>query len=121
MTRKAFVQRFILNEICDDYENLDMVNKWITKNAARIGLAIQPAEIIEGLSELIALGLAKAYRFREGARKPDEIPQMPPLNEIENYYFWATPRGKKLQTSDTSWYPFDDEDQLRKDWTAPTQ
>jgi hypothetical protein len=47
MTRKEFVERLVLNEICDDYENLEHVSKWIDKDAHRCGLAIQPAEIVE--------------------------------------------------------------------------
>jgi hypothetical protein len=119
MTRKEFVERLVLNEICDDYESLEHVSKWIDKDAHRCGLAIQPAEIVESLGELIALGLARAYLFREGARKPDEIAGMPAVNKIEGYYFWATPRGIDLQLSDGRWYPFDDADQLRNDWIPP--
>jgi hypothetical protein len=121
MTRKEFVQRLVLNEICDDYENLEMINKWIAGNSARIGLTIEESEVIEGLGGLIQSGLAKAYRLTPTARKPRALLRMPPLSQIKHYYFIATPKGMDLQVSDRTWCPFDDDDEVRKDWRAPSE
>lgn len=122
MTRKEIIRRFVLNEICDDYENLEMIDKWVMQKSARAGLTVQDTEIIEALTDLIQSGLARTYRFRPPYKsQPDQIPGMPRLEEISEYYFWATPEGRDLQVSDRSWYPFDDDDELRKDWAVPTQ
>lgn len=122
MTRKELIRRFVLNEICDDYENLEMIHKWVTRKSARAGLTVQDAEIIEALAGLIQSGLARTYRFRPPYKSPpDRLSGVPPLKEIGKYYFWATPQGRDLQVSDRSWYPFDDDEELRKDWSVPTQ
>ena len=122
MVRKELVRRFVLNEIGDDYEHLEHIRSLMAKDAERCGLTISTDEIVQSLADLIQSGLAKAYRFRPPYKsQPDQIPGMPPLEEISEYYFWATPQGRDLQVSDRSWYPFDDDDELRKDWAVPTQ
>jgi hypothetical protein len=102
MARKELVRRFVLNEIGDDYENLEHIRSLMAKDAERCGLTISTDEIVQSLADLIQSGLAKAYRFRPPYKsQPDQIPRMPPLEEIREYYFWATPEGRDLQVSDS--------------------
>jgi hypothetical protein len=119
MTRNDFIRRFVLNEICDDYENLDVLQSVIANESSRCGLEISRDEIVQGIAELIEAGLAKAYKLTPTRRPAEEIPGVPPLDQIDNYYFWATPRGLDVQASDEGWYPFDENGELRKGWTAP--
>lgn len=64
MTRKELVRRFVLNEVGDDYENLEHIHTLIARDSARCGLAeVSRPEIVEGLAGLIESGLAKAYRL----------------------------------------------------------
>jgi hypothetical protein len=119
MTRIEFVRRLVLNEICDDYEDLEMVNKWVFKTSARCGLTVTQSDVIKSLIVLIESGMAKAYRFEPMAKGPNEVNGPLQLDEIQKFYFWATQQGIDLQVSDGSWWPFDDNDELRKDWVPP--
>ena len=76
-------------------------------------------EVYRGLGELIETGLARAYRFTGTSRAAEEIVGVPTAEGMTENYFWATPKGIELQTSDSDWYPFDDKGQLRKGWTPP--
>jgi hypothetical protein len=91
----------------------------VSRDSSRCGMEISEPEIVQGMVELIQAGLAKAYWFAPGRRTAEEIPGVPPLEQIGDYYFWATPKGRELQSSDDDWYPFDDNGELRKGWTAP--
>ena len=122
MTRAEFLQRLVLNEICDDFENLDqIILPHLAEDGRKCGLTIERAEIVEALSALVENGLAKAYDL--GCTDPfsKELPGMPSLDIIEeNFrtYFYATENGLDVQTSycsDASW-PFDEEGELRCGW-----
>jgi hypothetical protein len=121
MTRKELVCRFVLNEIGDDYENLEHIRSLIAKEAERCGLVISIVEIAQALVDLMEAGLAKAYKLTPTRRTAEEVPSVPSLDRIGEYYFWATPKGIELQVSDGDWYPFDENGELRKDWVVPTQ
>jgi hypothetical protein len=125
MTRAEFVQRLILNTICDDFENVDQV---ILRNVAEVGakcgLTIQRPEVVEGLRVLVEAGLAKAYELSAAVGDPfsGELQGMPPLDVPEEYfrtYFYVTKKGMEFHQSDGSWWPLDDDDALRADWKTP--
>lgn len=122
MTRREFVRRFVLNEIGDDYENLEHIAAIITREGNRCGLAISMEDIVHALVELIEAGLARAYKLDPFA-PPIEIEGVPPLKDIGDYffYFWATTKGMELHHSNDEWYPFQENGELRKDWVVPTQ
>lgn len=62
MRRAEFVKRLVLNEICDDFENLDqIILPHVAEDGRKCGLTIERAEIVEALSALVENGLAKAY------------------------------------------------------------
>jgi hypothetical protein len=69
MMRPEFVQRLILNSMCDDFENVDQV---ILRNvagvAAKCGLTVERPEVVENLRALVEAGLAKAYDLFPGIK-----------------------------------------------------
>jgi len=83
-----------------------------------------PSVVLQALDELIAAGLAKAYRL---SNQIEEIGGMPPPDEIgspnesltDDAYFWVTEDGRRLQLADCPAWPFDDNNTLRADWRLP--
>ena len=125
MRRAEFVQKMVLNEICDDFENLDqIILPNVAKYGCKCGLTIERTEIVEALSVLVENGLAKAYYLACKEPFSTELAGMPPMDTIEEdfrTYFYATKNGLDLQgsyRSAASW-PFDDEGELRCDWVPP--
>jgi len=116
VTRSEFVRRLVLNSICDDGENVDQIILWdVNRDAAKCGLAIERAEIVDALAGLVADGLAKASFPGESVK----IEGMPPMDVVEEFfktYFFITEMGMELHLSDGTWYPFDDDRNLRPDW-----
>ena len=115
MSEKELVRRLVLNEISDDYENVDQtILPSVSKFCSKLGFLAERSDIVEALSGLIDEGLAKAYHLSQGPA--EEVQGMPPLDVIEDYfetYFYITPKGVLLQTSDRSWWPFDEEGNTR--------
>jgi hypothetical protein len=120
MNRSELVRLLVLNEICDDYENVDQVIlSHVSKLAAKCGLAIERSEIVEALAGLVQDGLAKAYTLSPHEPFSTELSGMPPLDVAEEYfetYFYVTKKGMDLQLSDDVSWLFDDEGELRPDW-----
>ena len=125
MTRAEFVQRLILNSICDDFENVDQVIlRDVAGVAAKCGLTVERPEVVEELRALVEAGLAKAYDLSTAAGDPfsGELQGMPPLNAPDEYfsiYFYPTQKGIDFHKSDRTWWPLDDNDRLRPDWEPP--
>lgn len=123
MTRAEFVQRLVLNEICDDFENVDQV---ILRAGAEVGrkcgLSIGRHDVIDALRVLVAEGLAKAYDLTiAGDSFAGEMDGMPPLDAPEEHfrtYFLVTQKGMDLQEADGTWWPLD-EGALRSGWSPP--
>ena len=120
MDRRELVRRLVLNSMCDDFENVDQVIlPDVAKEAAKCGLTIERAEVVEAMGELVKDGLAKAYILSPWKPFSTELPNMPPLDVVEeNFetYFYPTKIGMDLHLSDDTWWPFDDEGNLRPDW-----
>jgi len=96
MERSELVRRLILNEICDDYENVDQrILPDLVRDGSRLGLSIERAEIVATMASLVEDGLAKSYLL--SCREPfaTEIQGMPSLDVIEEDF-------------KTYWWPFDD-------------
>ena len=127
MHRKELVRRFVLNEISDDYECLHQIMKQLTPWSSGCGLKIEPPEVIDTLSDLIADGLVKAYRFSGVLNDVEAIDGMPPIDEIgsphepgrDDAYFWVTGKGMQLQLAKYPDWPYDDNNVLRSDWKPP--
>jgi hypothetical protein len=123
-SRRELVRMFVLDSICDDYEHLDIsISPDIERLATRCGLMISRSEIIQGLSDLIDFGWAKAYRFSgPNSRPPEEVAGMPSLNEMEDpmgAWFYVTDAGMKVELAPWEGWPFDEDNNLRKGWRPP--
>ncbi len=116
MDRIELVRMLVLNEICDDYENVDqIILPRVAEDAAKCGLLIERSEAVNALAGLVQNGLAKAYRLSPFEPYSTELQGMPPLDVIEQdfeTYFWATKSGIDLQRSHMTSWPFDE----RPDW-----
>jgi hypothetical protein len=112
MERIDLIRCMVLNEICDDYENVDqIILPSVARDCAKLGFVVERSQIVNALGVLIEDGLAKAYLL-SGRKKPEELQGMPSLDVIEEdfkTYFYVTPKGMELHLSDDSWWPFDDE------------
>jgi hypothetical protein len=76
----------VLNEICDDYENVDQVIfSTVAKECAKLGWVIERSDIVSALAELIEGGLAKAYQL-SGTEEPEELPGMLSLDVVKDYF-----------------------------------
>jgi hypothetical protein len=121
LARSEFVRRLVLDSICDDFENVDQVIlRDVAADAAKCGLTIERAEVVDALAGLIDDGLARAY-ILSGHKDPfsGELQGMPPMDVIEEdfkTYFYITRKGMDLHLSDDTWWPLDDEGNLRQDW-----
>jgi hypothetical protein len=118
MNRVGLVRRLVLDEICDDYENVDqMILRDVTKLGAKLGLSIDRSEIVDALAHLIEEGLAKAYLLSSKEPCSTEILGMPALDVVEEdfkTYFYITQKGRDLHLSDDTWWPFDDNGKPRE-------
>ena len=117
MDRIELVRMLVLNEICDDYENVDqIILPRVAKDAAKCGLVIERSEIVNALAGLIQDGLAKAYLLSPFEPYATELQGMPALDVIEKdfeTYFHATKKGIDFQLSHWTSWPFDDDGELR--------
>ncbi|MGH9613264.1 MAG: hypothetical protein ACRD4P_09325 [Bryobacteraceae bacterium] len=116
MERTDVIRRMVLDEICDDYENVDQVIlRNVAKDCAKLGIAIERSDIVNALASLIEDGLAKAYLLSCMA-SAKEFDGMPPIDAVqENFetYFYITDKGMDLHQSDGLWWPFDEEGEPR--------
>ena len=89
MDRRELVRLLVLNEICDDLENVDqIILPHVAKGAAKCGLAVERSEVVDALAGLVKDGLAKAYDLTPPVRDPfsRELPGMPSLDVAEEYF-----------------------------------
>jgi len=123
--RNELIRRIVLNEICDDYENIDQT---IWPEAAKIcekcGFAVTRAEIVRALAELVKDGLAKAYRLSLSPGETRELEGMPLVGAVEEegdweIYFLSTLKGTELQLSDGSWWPLSEADEAEIEPAPP--
>jgi hypothetical protein len=122
MDRRELIRLLVLNEIGDDFENVDqIILPHVAKGAAKCGLAVERSEIVDALAGLVKDGLAKAYNLTPPVRDPfsRELQGMPSLDVVEEYfttYFYVTKQGMDLQLSDDTAWLFDEEGNPRPDW-----
>jgi hypothetical protein len=124
MTREEFVQRLIVNSMCDDFENVDQVIlRDVAEIAAKCGLTVERPEVVQNLRALVEAGLVKAYDLAPGIGDPfsGELQGMPLLGVPEEEfrtYFYPTQKGMDWHKADRAWWPLDDGDVLRSDWNS---
>lgn len=102
----------VLDEISDDYENVDqIILPNVANQCAKLGFVVERPQVVKALAELIANGLAKAYLL-SSTEPAKELPGMPPLDMVEDHfetYFYITKKGMDLHLSDDAWWSFDEE------------
>jgi hypothetical protein len=119
----------VLSAMCDDFENVDqIILPTVAGDCAKLGISVERPEIVRTLGELVAEGLAKAYLLSGNNRDPfsGEIQGMPLLDIVEEdfkTYFYLTKKGTDFHSSDYTWWPFDDDDNILPNWhlDPPTQ
>ncbi len=99
-TREELVRGNVLNEIADDYEEIDQILKQLTMWANELGITRN--EVHTALRSLVDLGWARAYDLHVS-----KVPlEKPDLNRIEDLYFWITAVGiAELNGFPESWIP----------------
>lgn len=116
MQRSDLILRLVLVEISDDYENVDqIILKHVSARTAKCGVLVERADIVDALTKLVNDGLANAYHLPN----QHELGIMPSLDVIEEdfaTYFLRTKKGLEFHRSDSTWWPFDAEDNLLPDW-----
>src|ERR1043166_2244771 len=104
MDRGELIRRLVLDEISDDYENVDQtILLDVARDGAKLGLSIERADIVDALRSLIGDGLATAFLLSQREPYSTEIPGMPALDVIEEdfkTYFYITKKGIHYQVSD---------------------
>ena len=91
----------VLDSMCDDFENIDqIILPVVARDCAKLGLAVERAEIVKAVSDLVMDGLVKAYDMSGSGTKRDpfsgELPGMPPVDVVEEdfkTYFYPTKKG----------------------------
>jgi hypothetical protein len=98
MNRSELIRRMVLNAMCDDFENIDqIILPVVARDCAKLGLAVERAEIVKTVSDLVMDGLVKAYDLSGTNRDPfsGELPGMPAVDIVEEdfkTYFYPTKR-----------------------------
>jgi hypothetical protein len=125
MIRSEFVRRLVLNWISDDFESVDQVIlRHVAGTGAKCGLTIERPEVVDALAGLIEDGFAKAYLLSSREPHTTELQGMPAMDVIEDVfktYFYITKKGMDFHLADDTWWPLDDEDNLRTDWHLDLQ
>jgi len=118
VTRSELVRLFVLDWICDNYENVDqLILRRVAEMGAECTLTIDRLEVVEALAGLVEDGFAKAYLF--SSEESMEIEGMPSIDIVEEdfiTYFRVTEKGMELHLSDKPDWPFDHNGNLRPDW-----
>jgi hypothetical protein len=87
MDRTELVRWVVLDEISDGYQNADqLILPSVAKIGVKLGFTIARSEIVDALAGLVADGLAKAYLLSSTVPYRTELPGMPPLDFIEEYF-----------------------------------
>lgn len=118
MKRAELIRMLVLDTIADDYENFEKIADEVKRMADRAGLYTNVGEIQGAVIDLIEMGLAKAYRLSPNS-PTEEFYGIPPLNEIDDYFFWTTDEGKRIQESELEGWPFDKNGAVRDGWLPP--
>ena len=95
MTEKDLLEIFVLNEICDDYENLQHIEARIQPWSAEYGLSFSTAEIQQSLCTLLEAKLIAAYDLRELVDHPVAIEGSIPTEDLASLYYFLTADGIK--------------------------
>ena len=107
----------VLNEMSDDYENVDqIILPNVARDGAKLGLVIERSEIVTALAGLVKDGLAKAYNLWQSNEPLEGMPRIDLIDEELRIYFYITKQGMDQHLSDDTWWPFDDDGELKQHW-----
>ena len=120
MNRRELVRRLVLDSICNDYENVDqIILREVAEQGIKCGLTIERSEVVEALAGLIGDGLATAHDLSVRPPLSQVFQGVSPLDVVAEdcrIYFYITRKGRDFQASDETWWPFDEEGNLRQNW-----
>lgn len=117
MNSDDLVRMLVLDEIMDDYEELDHITERMAPLGAQCGVVIQKQAVVQALISLTENGFAKAYSL---GRNSKEIEGVTPMDNIQapdlyrRYYFWVTGNGREEHKKQDSLWPFDEDGRLEK-------
>lgn len=107
----GILRLLVLDAICDDYENIDQVIRpRVAADCAKLAIPLDRTRLVETLSQLVADGLAKAYRLSPTSPVVEfsAMPPGDPDGRDNGTYFYITPAGHDFHNSAEDW-PFDEE------------
>lgn len=117
--RGELIGRLVLNIVGDGYQDLKRIKERVTDDGTLAGMSISEVEITSTLLDLIANGLASAFRLFPSEEPPEAVQGVPELADLNKYYFLITDKGLALHGSEYKHWPFDDDGNPRKDWAPP--
>lgn len=97
--RNEIVDNLVLDELSDDYENLDQILRSLSRLPIVADLTISSEEVKIALLRLVESGYAKAYLLRALPPSAEEINAPLSPGEIERYYFLQTNEGRSLNAT----------------------
>lgn len=105
VSRENLLKIFVLNELADDFENLEMVAGECGILAAKCGIRIVDKDVIETIAALIKDGSLRAM-WLSRADDPRPIEGVPANEDFYRVYFAHTDAGVRRH-SENPW-PLDD-------------
>lgn len=96
MNRAGIIRSLILDEICDDYENIDQtIFGNVSAASAHLGITVTRADVVETLRGLASDGLAKAYHLSPREPFVTELQHFPSCDIETDFrtYFFITQEG----------------------------
>jgi hypothetical protein len=120
MNPQKLIRLFALMAISDDYEEPKHLYRVIAQEAGICGVVVSPDGVRVALTELVESGLAKAYRLST-TEPVEEIEGAPPLDRLDEYYFWITDKGRHVLAVDRVHWPLDEENVLLPGWQPPSE
>ena len=123
MTRGELLRLLILEDVCDDYEEIEHITGSVTVLAQKCGINVTRDEIVQELMNPIDAALVKAYRLFSSRRPAEAFDGRPPLTELEESggytYFLITENGMKVHLANDHRWRFDQTNLLGRDWISP--
>ena len=115
--RAELIRMFVLDEIMDDYEELDHITERIAPLGRQCGVLIQRQDVAQALISLTENGFAKAYSLGRNSREIEGVPPLDTIQDSDQYtrcYFLVTDSGREEHRRQDSLWPFDDDGKLKE-------
>jgi hypothetical protein len=118
MTRVELIRMFVLDSMCDDFEDIERITDWTIEWGSKCGLMVSHDDIIQALHELIELGYTKAYDLERWADPPTTESQREEITPL-NPRFARTEEGLAFQKANSTNRPLDEDHNFRESWLTP--